>query len=255
MSSIGGYTRPVAPPGPLLSVVFPAHNEAENLRRYPDEVLPVLASLSVPFEIVIVDDGSTDDTVLVANGLGPAVRVVRHPRNQGLGAALRTGFAHAEGELLVTMDADLTFAPTLIPRLLERFRVGDADVVVGSPGLASFSEDIPRYRIAISRLAARVYSGLLGQPLTAVSPILRLYRRSDLLTLDLRAVGFDINAEILFALIRQGRRVVEIPAPLTHRLHGESHLHYGRELKRHLRLMAQMASWRLRAPAGAPPRP
>ncbi len=230
----------------LLTIVVPAWNEADNLRRYPSELLPVLEALQMPYEVVIVDDGSTDDTRRIAEAMGPAVRVVSHDHNRGLGAAIRTGFAAARGELVVTLDADLTFSPVLIGQLLERFQRGDVDVVTGSPKLAGYGEDIPSYRIVISRLATLVYSTILGTWVTAVSPIFRLYRRDDLRELDLRSVGFDINAEILFALLKKGKRLAEIPAPLTQRIHGQSRLNYRKEIVRHLRLSARMAAWRLR---------
>ena len=229
----------------LLTIVVPAWNEADNLRRYSSELLPVLESLQMPYEVVIVDDGSTDDTRRIAEAMGPAVRVVSHDHNRGLGAAIRTGFDAARGTLVVTLDADLTFSPVLIRQLLERFQRGDVDVVTGSPKLAGYGEDIPSYRIVISRLATLVYSTILGTWVTAVSPIFRLYRRDDLRELDLRSVGFDINAEILFALLKRGKRLAEIPAPLTQRIHGQSRLNYRKEIVRHLRLSARMAAWRL----------
>jgi glycosyltransferase involved in cell wall biosynthesis len=228
----------------VLTVVIPAWNEAQNLRRYPGELFPVLAELGTPVEAVIVDDGSTDDTARVASELGAPARLVSHARNQGLGAALRTGFAAAKGELLLTLDADLTFAPSLIPVLLRRFQQGDVDVVSGSPKLAGYAADVPPFRIAVSRVATFVYSRMLGADITSVSPILRLYRTADLRELDLASVGFDINAEILFGLIRKGKRVAEVPAPLTQRVFGQSSLNYRREIVRHLRLVSRMALWR-----------
>lgn len=229
----------------MLSIVFPAYNESESLKRFPKEALPVFDALKRPYEVVIVDDGSKDDTAAVAEAMGGPVRLVRHDRNKGLGAALRTGFEAARGELVITMDSDLTFAPSLAKALLERYEKGDCDVVSGSPKLAGFSADIPPYRVFISKAASLVYSQLLGQAVTSVSPILRLYRRADLMELPLQATGFDINAEILFFLVQRGKRVVEIPAPLTQRLHGESKLDYSREMRRHMRLVKRMASWRL----------
>jgi len=228
----------------VLSVVIPAWNEARNLERYPGELFPVLTGLGMPVEILIVDDGSHDATRDIAARLGPPARLVSHEWNRGLGAALRTGIAEARGELLVTLDADLTFAPSLIPDLLARFQRGDVDVVSGSPKLAGYGTDIPSYRIAISHLATALYSTILGTKVTAVSPIFRLYRTADLRALDLKSVGFEINAEILFGLIRNGKRVAEIPAPLTQRIHGESSLNYRREMVRHLRLASRMAAWR-----------
>lgn len=229
----------------MISFVFPAFNEAGNLRRFTSEVIPVFDKLSTPYEILVVDDGSKDATAEIARGLGPKVRLLQHGQNQGLGAALRTGFAAAQGELVITMDTDLTFAPSLVESMLTRYQVGDAEVVSGSPKLAGFGKEIPSYRIFISNAATAVYSALLGIHISAVSPIFRLYRRADLLALPLSATGFEINAEILFGLIKAGKRVVEIPAPLTLRTEGESKLDYPRELRRHLRLVGRMVKWRV----------
>lgn len=224
----------------MLSFVFPAYNEAENLRRFPTEVLPVFDRLMEPYEIIVVDDGSTDETAAIAEALGERVKVVRHETNRGLGAALRTGIHEAKGNLLVTMDTDLTFAPALVARLLERFRQGDVDVVIGSPKLAGYGKDIPSYRVFIAHAATLIYRLVLGVHVTAISPIFRVYKREQLLSLPLKAEKFDINVEILFHLLRAGRRVVEIPAPLTQRIYGTSKLDYRKEMLRHLKLV-----WRI----------
>lgn len=228
----------------MISFIFPAFNEAENLKRFPAEVFPVFDALGTPYEIVVVDDGSTDETSRVASSFGDRVRVVKHEKNKGLGAAVRTGIAAATGDLVITMDTDLTFAPALVPALLERFQKGDADVVSGSPKLAGYGKDIPTYRVFVGFVSTLIYSLIFGKKITAVSPIFRLYRRADLLDLPLQATGFDINAEILFFLVRKGKRVAEIPAPLTQRIHGESKLNYRREIKRHLRLVWRMIKLR-----------
>jgi dolichol-phosphate mannosyltransferase len=229
----------------MISFIFPAFNEAENLARFPAEVFPVFDALGESYEIVVVDDGSSDATADVARGLGDRVRLVSHDQNRGLGAAVRTGIREARGELVITMDTDLTFAPSLVPKLLERFRRGDVDVVSGSPKLAGYDEKIPFYRVLVSYVASLVYAVVMGKWMRDVSPIFRLYRREQLITLPLRTNRFEINAEILFYLIRDGRRIVEIPAPLTQRIHGESNLDYKKEIVRHLRLVGRMI--RLRA--------
>ncbi len=229
----------------MISFVFPAFNEAENLRRFPQEVIPVFDQLGESYEIVVIDDGSVDDTYAVASSLGGRVRAVKHDHNKGLGAAIRTGIAESRGDLLVTMDTDLTFAPSLVASLLERFKKGDVDVVSGSPKLAGYGKDIPSYRVAVSFMSTLIYSIIFGRWITAVTPVFRLYRRADLLDLPLQATGFDINAEILFYLVRRGKRVAEVPAMLTQRVHGESKLDYKKEMKRHLRLVWRMVKMRM----------
>lgn len=229
----------------MISFVFPAYNEAENLKRIPSEVIPVFDALQMPYEIVVIDDGSKDETAVIAESLGGPVRLVKHEKNGGLGAAVRTGIRESQGDLVVTMDSDLTFAPELVKQLLDRYNAGDVDVVSGSPKLAGYGKDIPSYRIFISHLATLVYKVVVGANVTAVSPIFRLYKREHLLELPIKATGFDINAEILFHLVRRGRRVAEIPAPLTVRIHGESKLDYRKEMKRHARLILRMLKMRL----------
>ncbi len=230
----------------MITFAFPAFNEAENLKRFPKEVMPVFDGLGGLYEILIVDDGSTDATAAVARGLGAKVRLVQHDRNRGLGVAVRTAIKEAKGDILITMDADLTFAPALVRVLLERFSQGDVDVVCGSPKLAGYGKDIPSYRLFVSHIASLVYRVVLGAKLSTVTPIFRLYKREQLLSLPLQATGFDINAEILFYLVRDGRRIAEVPAALTQRIHGESKLEYRQEMKRHLRLLKRMVLLRLR---------
>src|SRR3989338_9011628 len=229
----------------MISFIFPAYNEAENLKRFPVEAVPVFERIGEPYEIIVVDDGSVDDTAAVARGLGERVRLVQHDRNRGLGVAIRTGIKEARGDLVVTMDTDLTFSPSLVPLLLERFHRGDVDIVSGSPKLAGYGKDIPSYRVLVGKLSTLVYSVIFGRKITAVTPIFRLYRRADVVDLPLQSTGFDINAEILFYLVRRGKRVVEVPAMITQRVHGESKLDYQKEMKRHLRLVWRMVKMRL----------
>lgn len=229
----------------MISFIFPAYNEAENLRRFPQEVIPVFNALGLSYEILVVDDGSCDDTAQAAASLPEPVRLIRHEKNLGMGAAIRTGIQAARGDLIITLDADLTFAPNLVPRLLERFWRGDVDVVSGSPKMAGYDKAIPWYRVAISYLASLVYAVVLGARVRDVSPIFRLYKREQLLSLPLQTSRFDINAEILFFLIRDGRKIAEVPAPLTQRIHGESKLDYKKEIIRHLRLIWRMLKLRL----------
>lgn len=229
-----------------LTVVVPCHNEAENLRRFASELLPVLDDFKIAWELVLVDDGSSDDTEAVARGLVflcTEAKVVKHPVKRGLGAALRSGFAAASGDRVLTLDADLTFAPRDAGRLLQRYAAGDVDVVSGSPALAGF-DGVPLHRIALSRVANLVYQVALWRRVTAVTPIFRLYRRSLLSEVELVSDGFEINAEILVKLLLRGARVAEVPAVLGTRRFGTSKLDSRREIANHLRLLGRIYGWR-----------
>ena len=184
-----------------LSVIFPAYNEAENIKLFPVELVPHLRELGVDYEIILIDDGSKDDTSIVVKSLNiTEMKVFRQESNQGLGAAVRLGIKEASGELLVMMDTDLTFHPRYIKDLLARYNQGDVDFVIGSPKLAGWSSDIAGYRRFISKCASMVYSMIFGRRITAVTPIFRLYKTADLKAMTLESTKFDIVLEILFKL-------------------------------------------------------
>lgn len=229
-----------------LSVILPAYNEAENVKRFPTELVPYLDQLDLEYEIILIDDGSNDGTPEAAEALQiPQLRIVRHDQNRGVGAAVRTGIGSATGELLVMLDTDLTFHPRYIQDLLTRFNQNDVDFIIGSPRLASFSREIQWYRRFISICAGKVYSLLLGRRITAVTPIFRLYRTKDLKDLMLEAEKFDITVEILFKLISEGKRYAEVPVPLEVRKFGESKLDYHREIVRHAKMILRIIKWRI----------
>ena len=123
-----GIYRP--PPGFKLSVVVPVYNERPTVA----ELVRRVRAVPIAKEILIVDDGSTDGTAEVLATLGdlPEVRLFRHPVNRGKGAALRTAFPHATGDVVLVQDSDLEYDPSQYPRLIQPIVEGEADVVFGS---------------------------------------------------------------------------------------------------------------------------
>jgi glycosyltransferase involved in cell wall biosynthesis len=120
-------------PLPDLSVVIPVHNEAPNLRKLCREFVSVLTAAGRPFEILLVDDGSTDESFEILRGLqaeDPRLRVIQFRRNFGQTAAFAAGFAHARGRYIVTADGDLQNDPADIPAMVARLEQGD-DIVCG----------------------------------------------------------------------------------------------------------------------------
>lgn len=231
-----------------LSVIIPCFNEEENVRRVRPELLPVLDTLGIESEVILVDDGSRDGTAVEIKNIGDArVRGITHNVNQGLSAAMKTGIAAATGDLLVFLDSDFTFHPKLIPALLAAIQAHpEVDVVIGSPRLGGYDKNIPAHRVVISKIANWVYVMLLGKPVTSVNQIFRLYKAPALQALRLTSKGYEINAEILFKLVFAGKKFVEIPAELTVRQFGTSKLRYGRELCRHAVLLLKILAWKFR---------
>ena len=226
--------------------MVPCHNEEGNIPRYAHELLPALDALGAPYEVLIVDDGSTDGTAAAAKTFAaarPAAKVLSLAPNQGLGAALRAGFAAARGEWIATLDADLTFRPAALMDMLALARAENADLVAGSPYLrAGDMANVSWLRRLPSLMINALYRGLFGLRLTAYTPVFRLYRATRLRELALTAEGFEINAEIAARGLLENWRVAEVPAALETRAVGISKLRRWRELSLHLRLIASLLS-------------
>jgi glycosyltransferase involved in cell wall biosynthesis len=191
-----------------ISAVLPAYNEEAAVARTVADLRAVLAALGGPFEIIIVNDGSTDDTGALADRLArddAAVRVVHHPRNLGYGAALRSGFAAARLPWVFLMDADGQFDPRELPAFAEA--AAGADLVVGfRPSRADAG-----HRALYAKIWALLMSALLGVGVRDVDCAFKLMRRAYLDRMALEAGGAFLSAEMLAKARRLGARVAERP--------------------------------------------
>lgn len=211
-----------APPDdrPSVSVVMPAFNEALLLMDSLTTVHTYLETLSDAYEweLVIVNDGSTDETGPIADAFAakrPRVRVLHHPVNFNLGQALRYAFHTCDGDYVVTMDSDLSYSPDHIERLLEGLRTSHAKIALASPYMEGGSTTgIPAHRRFLSRTANRFLSRMSGGSVSTLTGMVRAYDRVFLQSLDLKSMGTDINAEILYKAQVLGARIAEVPAHL-----------------------------------------
>lgn len=227
-----------------LSVVIPCCNEAENLRRFEGELFPVLAAFPFPTEYILIDDGSVDPTFDEMEKLKTKahVKIARHQMNLGLGMALQSGFALADGDAILTLDADLTFHPSEIETLLAGY-APEVAAVFGSPLLGRM-EGVNFFRKILSQGVNIVYRILLSKPITSASSIFRLYRADKLQGLNLTSASFDINAEITYKLIGAKGLIKEVPVTLGRRVYGRSKINVFREIKNHLRIFWKIVGWR-----------
>jgi glycosyltransferase involved in cell wall biosynthesis len=162
-----------------ISVIVPVKNEAENLPPLVDRLLPVLHALERNFEVIIVNDGSTDGSLRVLRELAashPELRVIDLARNYGQTAAMMAGIDHARGDIIVPIDADLQNDPADIPKLLAKLDEG-YDVV---SGWRVDRQDAALRRNFVSRVANRVISRVSGVRLHDYGCSLKAYRRSVL---------------------------------------------------------------------------
>jgi dolichol-phosphate mannosyltransferase len=204
-------------PGPRLSVVLPVHDEEGNLPRLWDEIRDLLAAYGQPAEVVFVNDGSTDRSGEILEGIrkaDPRVRVIDHDRNHGLTAALDTGFRHARGDVIAMLDADLQNPPAEILRLLER--LPEADMVIG------WRKDRrdPFVKRVTSRLANAWRNWRTHESVHDTGCALKVFRREVVA----RVKMWKGMHRFLPTLARmEGFRVVEIPVAHRPRASGKSH--------------------------------
>lgn len=202
-----------------LSIVIPVRNESATITKLIERVREV--DCGMPKELIVVDGASTDGTQDLLRTLGeaPDLVLVFEDAARGKGRAVRTGFERATGDIVMVQDADLELDPSEIPSLLAPILDGETDVVLGS-----------RFK-GRGRGTAPFVSYLGNKGLTWTANVLFLAHLTDLLTcykvmraevaagLDLRGSGFDVDAEIPCRLLRDGRRIVEVP--VTYEPRGE----------------------------------
>ena len=204
---------------PELSVVVLAFNEVDNLRQALDELLAELARLGRPWELIIVDDGSSDGTSALADRLADerwGVRVVHHPSNLGLGGGYRTGFREARGEWLTFFPADAQFPASIIG--LFWAHTPRADMVLGY--LPKRDGDLVGKTLS---LAERVLYRLLFRSFPRFQGIM-LFRRKllDEIPLGSEGRGWAVVMELILRASRGPYRLVSVPTELRPRLSGQS---------------------------------
>ncbi len=192
-----------------LSIVMPVYNEAARVADAVKQVLEV--EFPCEIELVIVDDGSKDATPsILASFDDPRIRVITHPKNQGKGAAVRTGTTQAHGDSLVILDADLEYDPQDIPRLLAPVLAGRAEVVFGTRQFGShtaFSFWYVMGNRAVTTFANIVFNCYISDLETCYKLMpTALYR-----DLNVKSKGFGMEAEVTGKLLRRGVRPFEVP--------------------------------------------
>jgi len=215
-----------------LSLVVPCFNEEGNIAALVREARETLAGVVRGHEIIAVDDGSTDATFEVLERLAaekPDVHPVRHERNRGMGAAVRTGIARSRGEYILVVPGDNQFPLDQGPAMLVAGR--DADVVVGerASAYATTGRSLPSW---LYSLGVRVLFGL------RMRGEVNLYRRSAVEGLAATSDGFFGNTELLIRVLRRGARSVAFPVRFRERVAGQA---TGRDPRRIFQLFGETA--------------
>lgn len=212
---------------PLLSIIIPSFNEENRLGKTLSETVDYLRRAAYDTEIIVVDDGSTDRTIDVAEAFAAQVNdekihfsVVRNPGNRGKGYAVRNGMLHASGEVQLFMDADLATPIDQIPKVMEPILEDKADIVFGSRAIQD--ELIQVKQSLLRRLRGRagnlIIRSLLGMDIKDTQCGFKAFRRSAAKAIfPLQQIeGFGFDPELLFIGNKQGWRWLEVPVVWRH---------------------------------------
>jgi len=222
-----------------LSIIIPMFNESENVEATLGRVREALTSFKGTYEIIAVNDGSFDNTLEILNKLAEQdgkLKIVSYPKNIGRGMALRKGFQESKGEMVVSIDADLSYDPHYINDLVETLRCEqDVDFVLASPYMPGGGvKNVPWLRLWISKLGNRILRFAMPNRIYTSTGIFRAYRKKVLDSLEMESDGKEIHLEILSKALALGFRVKEVPTVLSSRRRGKSKFKFKKTAISHL---------------------
>lgn len=221
-----------------VSVIIPMYNEEESAPSTINVIDDALKDYGFTYEIIPVNDGSTDRTLEVLNELAlkySHIRIASYPVNRGRGMALRAGFNMARGSYLITMDADLSYSPKYIGQMVNILKNNEADIVVASPYMTGGGlQNVPFNRGIISRMGNLLLRWIFPGNLHTYTGIFRAYRRLVIEGMLLESDEKEIHLEIIARAVGLGYRIKEIPAVLESRKKGKSKFRFGSTAVSHL---------------------
>jgi dolichol-phosphate mannosyltransferase len=255
-----------------LSIIVPCYNEVDNVSKLHDELLPVVEEIVIngwknatgetrSAEMIFVDDGSADGTSQKlkecfsgSNKSGIMFKFLKHETNLGLGAAIRTGFSNADGDVLVTVDSDGTYKFSEIPTFLS-YLTPEVDIVTASPyhpmgGVVG----VPANRLLLSRGSSVLYRILVNWNVHTYTCLFRAYRSKVIKDIHFESNGFLAGTELLVNAMLKGYRVVEFPAVLHRRMYGVSKAKIAQTILAHLKFQWQILSYRTQSIIGLKPK-
>ncbi|MCU1385421.1 MAG: arnC 5 [Acidobacteria bacterium] len=204
----------------MVSIICPAFNEEAGIGGAVGQLRACLDALSVPAEVLIINDGSTDRTVAAAAraiGTDDRFRIFTHKANFGRGRAMRTGFAEAGGDIIVTTEADLSWGQDIVQVMLDALdRHAGIDAVFASPHVAGGGyRNVPWFRIVLSRWGNRLLRMLYPSSISMTTGMTRAYRAWVIQGQRFANDGKELHLEIAHRLMSLGHRIGEVPAILS----------------------------------------
>ncbi|MEK6372152.1 MAG: glycosyltransferase family 2 protein [Acidobacteriota bacterium] len=227
-------------PRPSVSLVIPMFNEELNIEHAMNAAVEALAQYAGDYEILIVDDASTDASpgmVAARAAENPRIRMIRHEKNRKLGGSLKSGFAAATKDLVLYMDADLPFDPDVLGRAIRAMEVTGADVIAGY----RHDRTMEGWRRTLYSYVYNALIGILfGWPHRDINFSFKLMKREVLEAIELKSEGSLIDAELIVKAKNRGFAIQQIGLDYFPRIRGTSHLSSPRVI---LKIFAEL--WKL----------
>ena len=215
-----------------LSLIIPLHNEEENLDRLMKEVLKALQDFKDDFEVLLVDDCSSDRTGYLAEEWASKyhrVRVIHRRGSPGFGKALKEGFKEAEGDILIPFMGDLSDIPEDALKLYGKVAYEGYDIAVGARWRrGGWAQGMPLLKRIFSVGFSKISRLLLGTPTADVTNAFKAYRRRVITEVNPVSDGFDISAELLIKAYFKGYKITDVPVGWRGRVKGEAKLKLAR---------------------------
>jgi len=236
-----------------ISVIVPFFNEEEGIPFLANNLASLKNELSSQFdtEFILVDDGSKDQTWNLLEkyfGDNPSAKLIQHPENQGVSAAIMTGLRHAR-EIACSIDCDCSYDPSELRPMLHLLKPG-VDLVTASPYHPSGTVlNVPGWRLLLSKASSALYRCITARPLHTFTACVRVYRRSSAVDIPLRHTGFLGVAELLGKMALANKNIVEHPATLEVRIFGQSKMRVLKTILGHFGLLSELGWMRFQLPA------
>ncbi|MDP8248256.1 MAG: glycosyltransferase family 2 protein [Candidatus Tritonobacter lacicola] len=193
-----------------LSVIMPAYNEERTIEK----ILRKVDATGIEKEIIVVDDASTDSTGEIISRLEgeiPGLKIVRHERNRGKGAAIRSALPHVEGDIVIIQDADLEYDPGEYSKIIAPIKSGDADVVYGSRFLGGPHRVLYYWHYVANKLITTIANALYNVNLNDLETCYKAFRTEVIKTLEIRSNRFGFEPEVTAKVIKAKYRIYEVP--------------------------------------------
>ncbi len=227
----------------MISIIMPVYNEEKDVEKNVSTVTKFMEKYDKNYEIVVVDDGCVDDTVRIVKKLiqkNGKIRLVRHPKNMGVGAALRTGLKSSRGGIIISIDSDLTYGPDNFPNLINAMKKNNADIVIGTPYASGFDQEIPLFRRMLSRGANYVDQFIFGLNFSTPTCLFRAWKRKAAKDVRITFDRFEGISESAVDAFNKGYKIVEVPARYRMKAGRVSRMSVNQALYRHLKMLFKL---------------